>query len=65
MKSLEILDYLSAKSLVGLRRLMVRNNVKKHSTIHYFDIQFVKGKWYAFYYHRPTDQDPIFKEGES
>jgi hypothetical protein len=66
VRSLEVLDYLKAKSLLGLRRLMVRNNARFGVTFNYFDIQFVKGHWHAFYYARVQDQDPLFTEtGES
>ena len=42
-------NYITAKSPMGLRRLMLQNNAKKGFTFKYSDIQFVKGKWYAWY----------------
>lgn len=31
---------------------MFLNNIKKGMFYKYFDIQFVKGKWYAFYFEK-------------
>jgi hypothetical protein len=42
-------NYISASTLKGLRRLMFRNNVKARKQFIYQDIQYVNGKWYAFY----------------
>lgn len=43
-------SFLTAASPIGLRRLMLENNQKHKKMIKYFDIQFVNGKWYAWYY---------------
>lgn len=43
-------NYLKARSLVGLRRLMLRNNARHGCYFPYFDIQFVQGYWYAFFF---------------
>lgn len=43
-------QYLAAGSPEGLRRLCLRNNLKKGRYYNYFAIQFVNGKWYAWYY---------------
>ena len=29
---------------------MLKNNARLYATVQYFDIQFVSGKWYAWYY---------------
>ena len=50
-------NYLKAKTPRGLRLLCIKNNAKLSSTIQYFDIQFVKGYWYAWYY------EPLTAEG--
>lgn len=44
-----IKNFVSAKSPIGLRRAMFRNNAKKMQTFKYSDIQFVNGKWFAWY----------------
>jgi len=46
----EIPSYIMASSPRGLRLSMLKNNVKYGMTFQYFDIQFVKGKWYAWFY---------------
>lgn len=45
-------NFLTASTLQELRRLMFLNNIKKGMFYKYFDIQFVKGKWYAFYFEK-------------
>jgi len=45
-------NYLTAATLQELRRLMFLNNIKSGMFYKYFDIQFVKGKWYAFYFEK-------------
>lgn len=47
-------NYITARSLPGLRRLMLTNNARRGYFYKYFDIQFVtegsKQYWVAFYY---------------
>lgn len=43
---------------------MLLNNIKSGMFYKYFDIQFVKGKWYAFYFER-MDQFTSYKVLES
>ena len=43
---------------MGLRRAMVIENGKRLMTLKYFDIQFAKGKWYAWYY-LPFDDEQL------
>ena len=47
--SASIPSFLTARSPEGLRRLMLRNNAKHAMFFKYFDIQFVNGRWYAWY----------------
>ena len=42
-------NYITAKSPNGLRRLMMQNNARKGYSFIYEDVQFVKGRWYAWY----------------
>jgi hypothetical protein len=46
----DLASYIKAQSPMGLRSLMLRNNARYGFTFHYFDIQFVKGFWYAWFY---------------
>jgi hypothetical protein len=46
----EIPNFVSASSPEGLRRAMLLNNVKRGSFFPYFDIQFVNGKWIAWFF---------------
>lgn len=50
-------NYIAASSPMGLRRLMLLNNARKAMFFHYFNIQFVNGKWYAWYFDEITSQD--------
>lgn len=43
-------NYLTAQTPQGLRRLMLRNNVKHGMRFTYHDIQFVDGVWFAWFY---------------
>jgi len=42
--------FLTASSAENLHKEMLKNNAKWNSEFVYFDLQFVKGKWYAWYY---------------
>lgn len=43
-------DFLSSQTARGLRRKMLRNNIRHKGFVVYQDIQFVDGLWYAWYY---------------
>lgn len=43
-------QFVSAPSPRGLRRAMILVNARAGSFHKFFDIQFVGGKWYAWYY---------------
>lgn len=56
-------NFVSAQSLMGLRRAMLKNNARKGYQFSYRDIQFVSGKWYAFYdEYLDAQRDDLFKE---
>jgi len=42
--------YISASSLSGLQRIMLKTQIKLGYGVHWFDIQNVNKKWYAWYY---------------
>ena len=42
--------FLEASNPADLSKKMLKNNLGKQMEFKYFDIQFVKGKWYAWYY---------------
>lgn len=46
----EIPSFIKALTPRGLRLSMLRNNTKHGVTFQYFDIQFVEGKWIAWFY---------------
>jgi len=46
----QIPNFLTASSPQGLRRAMLLNNIKRGMFIKYFDVQFVNGKWIAWFY---------------
>jgi hypothetical protein len=41
--------YIMASNPKGLRRQMLRQQVRLGYGVHFFDIQFVNGKWYAWF----------------
>ena len=49
--ALVVPNFLKAGSLAALRRLCLKNNVKKGKQFHYFDIQYIEKerKWVCFY----------------
>lgn len=42
--------FIKAKSAKGLRRLMFKTNAQAGMQFQYFDIQFVNGSWFAWYF---------------
>lgn len=60
----EIPHYIAARSKQGLRRLMLKTNLKLRMTIQYFDIQYdvQDKKWIAWFYARPDQDDKLFNE---
>lgn len=49
--------FVQAPSAPALRKAMVMNNAKSGMTFHYFDIQSVNGRWYAWYYKQLNTMD--------
>jgi len=58
MQEAQIPNYLKAASPEDLRLLMLKNNIEKGVWFKYFDIQFVKNSWYAWYF----DKQDAFSE---
>lgn len=54
----ELPNFIKAKTPRGLRLLMIRNNVRLKATVQYFDVQFVKGAWFAWFY-EPLNMESI------
>lgn len=50
-------QFVSAGSPQGLRRAMLLANARAGAFHKFFGVQFVNGKWYAWYYAPVTDQD--------
>ena len=50
-------DFVTASTPMGLRRLMLLNNIKLGSYINYFSIQNVNGKWFAWFYKEIDNQE--------
>lgn len=48
----DIPNFLRARSAAGLRRAMLKNNLKHKAFVQYFDIQFNEAErvWYAWYF---------------
>ncbi len=43
-------NFLKAKTEAKLMKLMLKTNVEDGAENKYFDIQYVKGYWFAWYY---------------
>ena len=62
--SLRIPNYLSAGTAQSLRRLMLMNNLKNGKQYNYFDIQFVNGKWFVWFFEK-EDETKLLTQAES
>jgi len=43
-------NFLKAKTAIALQQAMLSNNLEQGKEYHYFDIQYVNGNWYAWYF---------------
>ena len=51
-------NFIKARTPRGLRLLMIKNNARRYARFDYFNIQFSKGSWYAWYYDNEiTEED--------
>ena len=57
MNQRDLPNFIQAQSPRGLRLLMLKTNIKHGITIRFFDIQFANGKWFAWFYIRPDDNE--------
>ena len=57
----EIPNFIKARNPKRLRVFMINNNIRLRSTVNYFNIQFVKNEWYAWYY-EPIEKSEEIKE---
>jgi hypothetical protein len=62
--SLRIPNFLTAGTPQGLRRLMLLNNIKNAKQYNYFDLQFVNGKWFVWYF-ESENIDGLLNQKES
>lgn len=62
-KLTRIPSFISARSPIALRRLMLANNMKYGGEVRYFDIQFASGKWWAWFY-LDIENDKSFISGQ-
>lgn len=53
-------NFISAPTPKGMREAMLKNNLKKGIQFHYFDIQFVKGSWIAWF-NEAIERNGIFE----
>lgn len=59
--SRDIPNFIRARSPNGLRRAMVRNNARLGMFVKYFDIQFVNGEWFAWFFVEIDANDEMLK----
>lgn len=45
----DVPNFVSAESPQGLRRAMLKNNLKLKAFVNYSNIQFANGRWFAWY----------------
>lgn len=55
----EVPAFIRSKSPEGLRRKMLQNNAKLRLTNHYFDLQYVNGDWYAWFYKNEPNMSAV------
>lgn len=55
----QIPNYVSAVTPLGLRRAMLRNNANNKLVFNYYSIQFVNGRWYAWFYAEIANDDEM------
>jgi len=55
--SINIPNFIAALTPQGLRRLMLMNNLKHGYFFKYYSIEFINGKWYAWYYAEADSKD--------
>lgn len=60
----QIPNYITAVTPLGLRRAMLLNNAKYRLVFNYYSIQFVGGRWYAWFYQEMANDDAMLKAGE-
>ena len=49
-------NFLKEKTAIKLQQSMLKLNTVKGKEYKYFDIQYVNGSWYAFYYDSVEEQ---------
>jgi hypothetical protein len=66
VKTTHIPNYIVASSPQGLRRLMLKNNIRLGGFVSYYQITFAEGKWFAWFLEDVQDavSKPEVKEGE-
>jgi len=55
----ELPNCLKSGSVKSLRLKMIKNQIRLAATVRYFDIQFVNGFWYAWYYEPFNKSDEV------
>lgn len=50
MSAFNIPHFLKEKTAIKLQQAMLNQNAKTGKKYEYFDIQYVNGNWYAWYY---------------
>lgn len=61
----DIPNFVSAESPQGLRRAMLQNNLKLRAVATYHSIQFVDGRWYAWFTTDATREGQGLTDGAS
>lgn len=57
-------NYVKASNPQGLRRLMYQVQLKDRMQYKFFDISFVNGYWFAWYFYEPKTQPEKFQSAK-
>jgi hypothetical protein len=60
----QIPNFVTARSPLGLRRVMLLNNAKHRKVFNYYSIHFVDGKWFAWFYNEVESGDDLLNPDE-
>lgn len=58
-------NFIKARSPQGLRRLMVKNNIRMGMEVRYISINFVNGEWVAWYYENFDFNQEVLEQTKS
>ena len=59
----QIPNFVSAVTPMGLRRAMLMNNAKYRLVFNYYSVSYANGRWFAWFYQELGNDDPLLGGG--